>query len=189
MEVNKKKILRVSSRKDWRDWLSKNFQKEDEIWLLYPKKHTGRYKILYNDAVEEALCFGWIDGIIKGINDDETVQRFTPRRNENNYSQQNRERLALLVKQKLIHPKILPTVKKIISEKFVFPEDILNEIKKDKEAWEKYQKLSPGYKRIRMAYLDGARKRPEEFKKRLKNFIEKTKEGKQIGFGGIEKYY
>ena len=81
------------------------------------------------------------------------------------------------------------TVAKVLQEKFVFPSDILNEIKKEKDAWKNYQKFSDTYKRIRIAYINGARKRPEEFEKRLKNFIKKTKENKMIGFGGIEKYY
>ena len=69
------------------------------------------------------------------------------------------------------------------------PPDIIDKIKSDKIAWENYQEFSPSYKRIRVAYIDGARKRPEEFRKRLANFIAKTRKNKQIGFGGIEKYY
>ena len=76
-----------------------------------------------------------------------------------------------------------------VTEKFVFPPDIVTAIKSDTLAWKNYQKFSPSYKRIRIAYIDAARKRPEEFEKRLANFIKKTKENKQIGFGGIEKYY
>ena len=79
--------------------------------------------------------------------------------------------------------------KKVLKEKFVFPRDIVNAIKADAGAWNNYQKFSSAYKRIRVAYIDAARKRPEEFEKRLANFIKKTKENKQIGFGGIEKYY
>ena len=63
------------------------------------------------------------------------------------------------------------------------------ELKKDKEAWKNYQRFSASYKRIRIAYINSARKRPEEFEKRLSNFIKKTKEKKLIGYGGIEKYY
>ena len=73
---------------------------------------------------------------------------------------------------------------------FIFPEDILNAIRDDEIAWKNYQEFSEPYKRIRIAYIDAARKRPEEFKKRLNSFLEKTRNGKMIvGFGGIEKYY
>jgi uncharacterized protein YdeI (YjbR/CyaY-like superfamily) len=79
--------------------------------------------------------------------------------------------------------------KKVAQEKFVFPPDIIDALKKDNEVWRNYQKFSPGYKRIRIAYIDAARKRPEEFIKRLNNFIQKSKQNKPIGFGEIEKYY
>jgi len=71
----------------------------------------------------------------------------------------------------------------------VFPPDIIEAIKQNKKAWENFQKFSLSYKRIRIAYIEGARNRPDEFKKRLNNFIEKTEKNVLIGFGGIEKYY
>ena len=78
----------------------------------------------------------------------------------------------------------------LISAPYIFPNDIIDAIKKDAALWENYEKLSEPYKRIRIAYIDAARKREGEFKKRLENFIKKTREGKMIvGFGGIDKYY
>jgi hypothetical protein len=71
----------------------------------------------------------------------------------------------------------------------VFPPDIIKSIKENKKAWENYKNFSPAYRRIRIAYINDARKRPDEFKKRLNNFIKKTELNKLIGFGGIEKYY
>jgi len=183
------KTLYVPNRKDWRRWLEENFDKEKEIWLTYPKKSSGKKRILYNDAVEEALCFGWIDSTVKSLDNDNSAQRFSPRNPKSTYSQQNKERLKWLLKHDMIHPSLSDKVKQIASEKFVFPKDIIDTIKKDKTAWKKYNGFSDAYKRIRIAYIDSARKRPEEFKKRLKNFINKTKKNKQIGFGGIKKYY
>ena len=85
---------------------------------------------------------------------------------------------------------MLEKAKEIASEKYVFPKDIIEAIRKDTIAWKKYNKFSSPYKRIRIAYIDAARKRPEEFRKRLNYFINKTREGKLIrGHGGIEKYY
>ncbi|HRK91290.1 MAG TPA: hypothetical protein PK152_19355, partial [Anaerolineales bacterium] len=71
--------LYIANRKDWRNWLKKHYKSEPEIWLVYPRKATGKPRIEYNDAVEEALCFGWIDSIIKTLDDEHTVQRFSPR--------------------------------------------------------------------------------------------------------------
>ena len=84
---------------------------------------------------------------------------------------------------------MLDTAKRILAEKFVFQLDIIKAVKNDKITWKNYNNFSDTYKRIRIAYIEAARKRPDEFKKRLKNFIVKTKQNKQIGFGGIEKYY
>lgn len=78
----------------------------------------------------------------------------------------------------------------VINTPFVFPEDIIAEIKKDETAWKNYLNFTEPYKRIRVAYIDAARKRPEEFEKRLASFIKKTRENKLIiGYGGIDKYY
>ena len=180
----------TDSRETWRKWLVDNFDKKDEIWLIYPKKSSGKPRIPYNDAVEEALCFGWIDSIIRKLDDDHTMQRFTRRRSKSKYSQANKERLRWLVKHKMIHSCLEEEIQPILNEAFTFPKDILKEIRKDKSVWGNYEKFSPSYKRIRIAYIEAARKRPKEFNKRLINFIEKTRQNKRIpGYGGIEKYY
>ncbi|MDD4607300.1 MAG: YdeI/OmpD-associated family protein [Patescibacteria group bacterium] len=187
--MSEPKTLYVANRKNWRKWLKKNFNKEKEIWLVYPKKSSGKEKILYNNAVEEALCFGWIDSTIKSLNKDSSIQRFSPRNPKSTYSQQNKERMKWLLKNDMIHASVFEKAKEIASEKFVFPKDIVNAIRKEEVVWKNYKAFSDTYKRIRIAYIDSARERPEEFKKRLNNFLNKTKINKQIGFGGIEKYY
>ena len=183
------KTIYVSERKDWRKWLEQNFDKEKEIWLVYPAKFSGKPRIQYNDAVEEALSFGWIDSQVKSIDKDSSAQRFSPRKPNSSFSQANKERLKLLYQKGLLHPSVEKTAQKVLEEKFVFPSDIIERLKRDKRAWDNYIRFSEPYKRIRVAYIEGARNRPEEFEKRLKNFIAKTRENKQIGFGGIAKYY
>ncbi len=179
-----------TARQEWRAWLENNFETKDEIWLEYPLKKTGKARILYNDAVEEALCFGWIDSTVKALNEETTIQRFCKRRKNSSFSQPNIERLKWLYENNMIHPTVKKAVLGIIQQDFLFPEDIIKQLKSDQTVWENYQSFSYAYKRIRMAYIDSARKRPDEFAKRLKNFIERTKENKLIkGFGGIEKYY
>jgi uncharacterized protein YdeI (YjbR/CyaY-like superfamily) len=188
--MEKENILTMQTRTEWRNWLQQNFNVEKEVWLVYAKKSSGEKRIQYNDAVEEALCFGWIDSTNKTLDKDHTIQRFTPRQTKSSYSQPNKERLKWLAENNLIHHSFLKTVQEIISKEYVFPQDILDEIKKNKTAWNNYIKFSEPYKRIRIAYIDGARKRPEEFTKRLTNFIQKTQDNKLIsGFGGIDKYY
>jgi uncharacterized protein YdeI (YjbR/CyaY-like superfamily) len=179
----------VTSRKDWRNWLKKNYKTETEIWLVYPRKATGKPRIEYNDAVEEALCFGWIDSIVKKLDEENSVQRFSPRKPKAKYSQANIERLRYLIENKMIVKDVAETLDDVLNEEFVIPSDILKAIKANKKAWKHFQAFSDSYVRIRIAFIDGARKRPEEFRKRLRHFIEMTEQNKTFGFGGIEKHY
>lgn len=183
-------IKYFDNRKDWRKWLTDNFETACEVWFVFPCKSAGKKSIIYNDAVEEALCFGWIDSTIKSLDKEHKIQRFTPRKPKSAYSQANKERLKWLLENKMIHPKCEDKIRTVLSDPFIFPNDITDRLKEDKIVWKNYQHFSDTYKRIRIAYIEAARKRPEEFKKRLNNFINKTKENKTItGFGGIEKYY
>jgi uncharacterized protein YdeI (YjbR/CyaY-like superfamily) len=187
MEITK--TLYVTDRKPWRAWLKKNYKTEPEIWLVFPKKATGKPRIEYNDAVEEALCFGWIDSIMKKLDDDHSAQRFSPRKAKTNYSQPNIERLRALVAQKKVIKEVANTLTDVLNAEFVIAPDILKAIKTNKEAWKNFQKFSDPYVRIRVAFIETARKRPEEFQKRLRHFIEMTEKNKMFGFGGIEKHY
>jgi uncharacterized protein YdeI (YjbR/CyaY-like superfamily) len=187
MEITK--TLHVTNPKDWRDWLKKNYKTEKEIWLVYFKKGTGKPRIEYNDAVEEALCFGWIDSIVKSLDEERTVQRFSPRKPKTKYSQANIERLRSLVARKKVIKEVVETLGDVLSEEFIIPPDILKAIRANAEAWKNFQRFSDSYKRIRIAFIDGARNRPEEFKKRLRYFIEMAEKNKMFGFGGIEKHY
>ena len=185
-----KKTVFCKDRSEWRKWLSEHFETESEIWFVFPSADSGEAGVSYNDAVEEALCFGWIDGKAGTLDKTHQLRRFTPRRKGSTYSQPNIERLIWLDGQGMIYPNIRPSVEGVISKPFVFPEDIIEAIRSDEEAWKNYQNFTEPYKRIRVAYIDAARKRPAEFKKRLENFIKKTKENKLIvGYGGVDKYY
>ncbi len=187
MEITK--TLYIVSRKDWRNWLKQNHKTAPEIWLVYPKKETGKPRIEYNDAVEEALCFGWIDSIVKKLDDTHTVQRFSPRKPKASYSQANIERLRALVAKKKVIREVEESLGNLLTREFVIPPDILKAIQADEQAWKNFKSFSDPYKRIRIAFIDGARKRPDEFKKRLKHFVEMTRQNKLFGFGGIEKHF
>lgn len=180
----------TSERSEWRDYLSTHFETSTEIWFVFPMKESGEKTLSYNDAVEEALCFGWIDSTNKHIDPLHCARRFTPRKKGSPYSQPNIERLIWLESHGLIHPSVRGSVLPIIQAPFEFPEDIMNRIRQDETVWKNYQQFTDSYKRIRIAYIDAARKRPEEYEKRLDSFIEKTRQNKLIkGYGGIEKYY
>ena len=180
----------TADRDAWREWLSSHFETEKEIWFVFPMKASGEESLSYNDAVEEALCFGWIDSTIKHIDPLHRAQRFTPRNPSSVYSRPNIERLSWLNDRGLLHPAVKENVLPLITAPYVFPEDILSRLRADPVAWENYNAFPDAYRRIRVAYIDVARKRPEEFEKRMKSFLEKTRQNRRIpGFGGIDKYY
>jgi len=187
MEITK--TLHVSDRKKWRAWLREHYKTEKDIWLVYYRKATGKPRIEYNDAVEEALCFGWIDSTLKTLDEERSAQRFSPRKPKSPYSPANKERLRKLLKQRQVIKEVRETLGAIAEEKFEIPKDILKAIKANQEAWENFQNFSDAYKRIRIGFIEGARNRPEEFKKRLRYFIKMTGKSKLYGFGGIDKHF
>ena len=97
MEI--RKMLHVASREEWRAWLMKHYQSETEVWLIYYKKHTGQPRISYDHAVEEALCFGWVDSTVKRIDDEKFAQKFTPRRDCAKWSAINITRVRKLIRE------------------------------------------------------------------------------------------
>jgi uncharacterized protein YdeI (YjbR/CyaY-like superfamily) len=96
MEIGE--TLLVTSAQEWRAWLAQHHADCKEIWLVYYKKTSGKTGISYEESVEEALCFGWIDGAIKGIDADTYAGRFTPRRPKSPWSASNRARVAHLLR-------------------------------------------------------------------------------------------
>lgn len=182
------KTINLKTRNEWRNWLKKNYKSEKEIWLVFQNKSSGKIGITYEEAVEEALCFGWIDSIVKKTEQHSHVQRFTPRNPKSAYSQLNKERLKRLLRKKKVILEVRKSLGDLENEKFIFPMDIIEEIRKNKTAWKNYQKFSDSYKRIRLAFIDGSRVRPDVFRQRLNYFIKMTEKNKQYGTPGIEKY-
>ena len=187
------KTFYAKDRKAWRKWLEKNHAKAKEIWLIYYKQHMGKPRVPYAEAVEEALCFGWIDSTVKSINKDSFAQRFSPRKSKSAWSQPNIERMKRLKKQGLMAPAGLaafqqgsPTSPRLrgVSELKITP-DILKALKADKEVWKNFQKFPGSYKRVRIAYIESQRRHGREaFQRSLRNFIKKTKANKKFAFGG-----
>lgn len=172
-------IKYFENREEWRRWLTDNFDTAREIWFVFPHKSSGKKSIVYNDAVEEALCFDWIDSTIKSLDNEHKIQRFTPRNPKSTYSQANKERLKWLLENKMIHPTFEDKIQNVLSEPFIFPNDIIDKLKEDKTVWKNYQDFSDPYKRIRIAYIEAARLRPEEFEKRLTISFAKRKKIKR----------
>ena len=183
-------VFYTSVRSEWRQFLADHFETLQEIWFVFPIKDSDEPGLSYNDAVEEALCFGWIDSTNKRLDEQHCIRRFSPRKAGSPYSQPNVERLMWLHAHGLIHPKVEESILPVIRAEFAFPQDIIDALRQDKTVWENYERFKAPYKRIRIAYIEAARKRPDEFRKRLNSFVEKTRHNRLImGYGGIGKYY
>jgi uncharacterized protein YdeI (YjbR/CyaY-like superfamily) len=174
------KTLRLDNRAEWRSWLTRYHDKAKEIWLVFHRKASGKARISYNEAVEEALCFGWIDSIVKNVDQESFAQRFTPRKPGSPISEMNRIRVLRLIEQGLMTPAGLAVLGDV-NAKSELPVDILKELKKDQAVWDNFQNFPEEYRRIRIAYVEGARKRPEEFERRLRNLLKMTAKNKKFG--------
>ena len=144
----------TSDRAAWRQYLAEYFETAEEVWFVFPTKEADEASLSYNDAVEEALCFGWIDSTNRRLDERHCIRRFSPRTQGSAYSRPNIERLIWLDAQGLIHPKIRDSVRPVIEAPFVFPADILDALRQDETVWENYQNFSEPYQRIRIAYND-----------------------------------
>lgn len=137
------KTLEVASRAEWRRWLRQNHKTQKEIWLVYYKKGSGKPRIPYNDAVEEALCFGWIDSNVRTIDKERFAQQFSPRNPKSPYSPANQERLRKLIADGKVTKSVLASIGELPAARLVVARDILLAIRADKDAWANYRKFSP----------------------------------------------
>jgi uncharacterized protein YdeI (YjbR/CyaY-like superfamily) len=183
------KTLYVTERDDWRKWLKEHHTTEKEIWLICYRKETGKPRISYNDAVEEALCFGWIDSILKKIDDERFAQRYSVRQKTSQLSEMNRQRILKLISQKKMTKDGLDAVSHVFHVEdqnihdLVISSDILKPLKENKEAWKNFQTFPEYYKHIRIAFIENNRHHGKEiFQKSLRHFIEMTAKNKRFGF-------
>lgn len=184
---NTMKLLTVTDRAKWRAWLEKNHDRESEVWLVYYRKATGKPRISYSDAVEVALCFGWIDSIQKGIDDQRLAQRFTPRKRVGGLSEINKQRVRRLASEGKMTPAGMAVIGDALEEKpLTLSTDVERALKKDPATWKNFRAFPESYRPVRIAWIESARRRPEEFAKRLRHFVEMTSRNKR--FGWVEEF-
>ncbi|MDD1744073.1 MAG: YdeI/OmpD-associated family protein [Methanomassiliicoccales archaeon] len=182
------KTLYLIDREDWRSWLAKNHDKEKEIWLIYYRKSSGKPRLSYNDAVEEALCYGWIDSIQKGIDSERFAQRFSPRKAKSVLSEANRERIRKLIKEGRMTQAGLDAVSDSFDPEeeskgtWSIAPDILSALKSNQHAWKNFQTLPEGYKKVRIGFIESRRRHGDEmFQRSLRHFISMTAKNKKFG--------
>jgi uncharacterized protein YdeI (YjbR/CyaY-like superfamily) len=174
--------LDVGTRAAWRSWLQRNHARKKEIWLVLHAKASERTGVAYNDAVDEALCFGWIDSIVKKVGPSSRAQRFTPRRTGSPVSEMNKARARRLVREGHMTPAgraaLGPALKR---EPLVVAPDVRRALRAEPSAWGHFERFPAAYKRIRLGFIEGARGRPKVFATRLRYFVRVTAQGKRFG--------
>ena len=186
-----KLTLTPSSRKAWWNWLARNHAKRAEIWLVYYKQQTGRRTISYRDSLEVALCYGWIDGLIRKIDDDKYARRFTPRKVTSKWSPTNLKLAVKLIKSgemtavglQVYEQRIAYDTKVIEfaeNDAPALPPAMEKELKKHKRAWGYFQSLAPSHKKQYIGWLASA-KREGTQKKRLQEAIKLLSEKQKVG--------
>ena len=175
------KIVYFTKKREWRAWLAANHKSEKEIWLVDYLKDSGKTSLAYNDAVDEALSFGWIDSTVKKIDKVTDARRFTPRRPNSPLSEMNKERVRRLIKAGKMTPAGLAAAGDLSVKSFHVPDDILAALQADEQTWKNYNSFPASYQRIRVGWIEGARRRPAEFEKRLRYFLKMTAHNKKFG--------
>jgi uncharacterized protein YdeI (YjbR/CyaY-like superfamily) len=174
--------LDVSTRAAWRVWLKRNHARKSEIWLVLYSKASDKVSIAYNDAVDEALCFGWIDSTVKKIGTHNRAQRFTPRRKGSPVSEMNKARARRLVRERRMTAAGRAALGTALRrERLLVAPDVGRALRAEPGAWARFEKLPVAYKRIRLGFIEGARGRPETFATRLRYFVRMTAQGKRYG--------
>lgn len=161
--------LCLSSRDEWRAWLEKNYAREKEVWLIHYKKVTGKQTLTINDAVDEALCFGWIDGLLKRIDPEKHVVRYSPRRERSIWSQINKGRVERLVREGRMTAAGLAKValakengqwdaaiKRADAD--ALAADLQKTLRRHKGMLSAFRKLAPSRRRLYLWWIDSAKK-------------------------------
>jgi len=181
----------VADREAWRNWLTENHASAKEVWLVYYKKHTCKASVSYIDSVKEALCFGWIDGLKKRIDDERYTHRFTPRKAGSKWSPQNISLAKELIGTGLMTRAGLMA----FNQRVAYDEEQLqalrateialtaeteNALQANQKAWDNFNQLTPGYRKQYVAWLQSAKK-PETRQRRLNELISCLEKNRKLG--------
>jgi uncharacterized protein YdeI (YjbR/CyaY-like superfamily) len=185
MASNRLKTASPRNLLEWRRWLAVHHGSESEVWLVFHKRHTGRASIAYLDALDEALCFGWIDSLIRRIDDDRYARKFTPRKPDSRWSAINRERYARLAESGRLMPAGLarPPTERSYSPKPSIsktPRYIAEALKKLPRALRNFEALPPSHRRHFIGWIDSAKK-TETRLRRLEEALRLLSAGKRLG--------
>ncbi len=179
------------SREEWRSWLKKNYSTKSEIWLLFYKQHTGKPRVSYDDALDEALCFGWVDSIVKRVDDERYLRKFTPRKSDSVWSEVNKKRVERLIREGRMAEAGLAKVKeakksgewfkrRVRKKHLEVPAFFKEALAANTKALENFNGLAPSYQRNMVGWVVSAKKE-ETRRKRLAEVIEVLERGEKLG--------
>jgi uncharacterized protein YdeI (YjbR/CyaY-like superfamily) len=181
VDASRYKHVTVDSRARWRRWLEANHGQTESVWLVHYKKHTGRKYVPYGELVEEALCFGWIDGLVKTVDADRVMMLMSPRRRGSAWSKSNKERVDRLIAQGLMCEAGLRKIEAAKldgswtafddSDAMIVPPDLAAALQSDPRAARGFEALRPSLRRGWLAHLSQA-KRPETRAKRIQRLLD-----------------
>ncbi|OPY29140.1 MAG: hypothetical protein A4E28_01050 [Methanocella sp. PtaU1.Bin125] len=187
-------MVYCSTREEWRAWLERNHDKSKGIWLIYYKKGSGKPRVPYDDAVEEALCFGWIDSTVRRIDDEKYVQRFTPRKPDSGWSELNTRRMEHLIKDGRMTTAGLAKFRDPAAHRSttrdrdnVTPPGFMGALEKVPDALAFFNRLPPSQTKLYFRWINGA-KREETKRKRIAESVELLAQGKKLSdkwFNGL----
>lgn len=185
-------FLFFENRQEWRKWLKKNHQKAKEVWLLYYKKHTGKPSISHEQAVEEALCFGWIDSQVKRIDEQRFIQKYTPRSDKSVWSKINKDTAERLIKERKMTltgmAKIVVAKKKgswqaayTSKKKLPIPKELKEILIENKIAWKNFRHFANTYQNMYVGWVVDAKTSITK-RKRIKVVFENSLKNKKSNY-------
>ena len=179
-----------SSPEKFREWLERNHDGATELLIGFHKKSSGKKSVTYAEALDEALCFGWIDGVRKNLNETSYTIRFTPRKPKSIWSNVNVNHVERLKKEGRMHRAGLEAYERRAPERtgiYSFenaprelPPEYEKTFRQNKAAWKFFQEQPPGYKRL-MVFRTVSGKKEETRLRRLKQLIESSEKGERMG--------
>lgn len=180
MASSELKTFYAKDREAWRRWLQRNHVKCSGIWLIYYKKASGKTRLEYSDAVEEALCFGWIDSTSRPIDDERYMQRFTPRKPKSGWSALNKRRVEKMIGQNLMTQAGLEKIEEAKKdgswehldhiEALRLPEDFEKALSRNKKAKVNFENF-PQFTKKQFLYRINSAKRPQTRKERIRLLV------------------
>lgn len=191
MEAEFRTAIYFINSNEWRAWLEKNHKSEEEAWLIHYKKHSGKIGIKYDEALDEALCFGWIDGKLKSIDEDSFILRFSPRKLKSIWSKINKEKALRLIKEGRMHSagfKKIEEAKKngywdtayTSKNQEEIPQDLNNALDKDEVARTNFHNFANSYRNNYVGWINNA-KTDLTRKRRILEVVERSRLNRKPG--------